>query len=327
MNFLEVVDSFKKRKVAVVGDILLDRFMYGNIERINPEQPASPLVRILREELILGGAANVAHNLMRMGAQVDLYGILGNDDYAEEIKKLCRESNIVFYAPVREIPTVTKNRIIAHGQQIARFDTGEDSFKLYSENSFSDKLLENLLKNIDQYDLLIASDYNKSLFSEKFAQEIICLGKKYDVGVIAAPKPVNTLYFKGVNLVCQNRNEAESFTGINYQNGLDTLIRMGKSIHSTLASDYVVITCGEDGAFSYHNGDTEFIPTVAKEVADVTGAGDTFLSALSLGFVSGLSLHDATRLANYASGIAVSKVGTHSVSSKELIDYLEKENK
>jgi len=325
ISFIETIESFKEKKVAVIGDILLDVFMFGEVERVNPEQPASPLIKILKEEFILGGAANVAHNVSKLGTGVSLYGLLGNDMYSQEIAQLCKKHNVDLNGINIESPTIAKHRLIAHGQQIARFDTGERNLGEIEKKIYED-ILEKLSHRVKEYDIIVLSDYDKHIFSEFFTREIVKLGQANNLPVIAAPKPRNTHYFNLCDLICQNKNEAESFTGVRYSNGLDTLVNMGKVIHDRLKPKYVVITCGADGAFSYHNGDTDFIPTVAREVSDVTGAGDTFLAALSLGIAANLSVHDSARLANYASGVAVGKVGTHAVSSQELMNYINRDN-
>jgi len=324
-NYLkEALHDFKKRKILVVGDIILDRFRWGKVRRINPEQPAAPLVNIYSETYVLGGAANVANNIVSLRANATLYGILGNDRYAAEIQNHCDEKSILLRGFYNDKPSIVKERVMAHGQQMIRLDCGEDDGggleKITKE--IQDNILQSLEKEIRNYDLIILSDYNKFLFNNRFSQSIIALANSNNLHTIVDPKPDNADFFKNCTIICPNKDEAEKITGIKYSNGEDILTRIGKSLSQKINAKYVIITCSEDGVFSYHDGNSLFIPTIAKEVADVTGAGDTFAAALGLGFASNLNIHNAAKLANYAAGVVVEKIGTATPTIEEIEAYL-----
>ena len=325
MDFEEIIKNFRERKVLVIGDVFLDKFMLGDVERVNPEQPAAPLIKILTEKFVLGGAGNVANNISSMGGNVTLVGILGNDDYAKILSELCSDLKIKLISFYNNKPTIVKKRIMAHGQQIARFDIGEADMEKISDRVQED-ILNLLITEIPKYELVLISDYNKFMLTDKLIREIIRLANDFGVKTLGSPKPINADSFRNCFAISLNRIEAEDITSVKYKNELDVLTNMSLGLSDRIKPKYIVITCGADGAFSYHDGTAEFVETVAKEVADVTGAGDTFVAALALGLSSKIDAHDSARLANYASGVAVGKVGTHAVSSQELINYINRDN-
>lgn len=326
----KALDQFKNKKILVVGDVMLDIFNWGIIERINPEQPASPLTKILSREYLPGGAANVANNVSSLGADTTLWGVIGKDYFGEELKKICIKKRIYFHPTQINFPTIVKERTIAHGQQIARNDYGEENLEA-SQINFSELMkqgipisFENLIKEKGK-DGIVLSDYNKIVFNPIFTKDLIKYAKELNIPIFTDPKPQNIHYFKGCDLICPNRKEAEEMTGIHYIKENGTLAKMGKSLSEKLGSD-VIITLSEDGIFSYEkSGNYQHVPTYARKVAEVTGAGDTFISTLALGRVSGLNLHDAAVLANVAAGIAVEKPGTATPSIEEIRARLPKE--
>ena len=321
MNLEEALNKFPKKRIIVVGDVILDRFTWGNIRRVNPEQPASPLVEVTSESYTLGGAANVANNIASLSGRVTLYGVIGDDMHGNQIINECHEKEINFISFIHNQSTIVKQRLMAHNQQITRIDYGEKDLETISLQT-QDSILESLRQEIKNYDLVILSDYNKHIFTYQFSQRIISLSNSLGIPIIVDPKPKNIDFFQNCTIVCPNKHEAESIAEIEYSNGSnrnEALLKISQKIATRVNSTYVTITCGEDGVFSYHhNNDSRFIPTYAKQVADVTGAGDTFAAALALGFSSGLKIHDAARLANYAAGIVVEKVGTATPSIEEL---------
>ncbi|MDO8467601.1 MAG: PfkB family carbohydrate kinase [Nanoarchaeota archaeon] len=329
MGLEENVKCFGSKKVLVIGDILLDNFLWGEVERVNPEQPAAILMSVDEESFMLGGAGNVANNIAALGADVNLFGIIGNDIYGEEIKKLCYDAKIKFNY-IYHNKTLVKNRIMAHGQQLCRFDKGEKEKFMGERRSLlsklevekEDKIFNQLKEDIGNYDIVILSDYNKYLFKGGLAQRILNLTRDKSVKIVAAPKPKNVNLFMGAYLVCVNRSEAEEISRITYSRNEETLKRIGEKIYLELKPKYVAITCGGDGVFSYHNGESNLIRTKAKKVADVTGAGDTFIAALSLGLATGLDVHDASVIANAAAGVVVEKPGTTTATREEVIRYL-----
>lgn len=317
-KYLEALEKFKDKKILVVGDILLDQYSWGQIERVNPEQPAAPLVKLQKETYALGGAANVAKNLISLGATTYLAGVLSRDHFSNRIKKLCKINKINLVFAEDNSLNIVKQRIMAHGQQVTRIDYGEKNLKKIGTKER--KLLIAKLKVIfdSDMDFLILSDYNKRIFSEPFTKELISLAKKYKIKILADPKPKNIRFFYGCNVVSPNKQEAEKITGIEYSNEKSKLEEMCKYLQKILDAECIIITCGEDGVFSYYNQKSYQIKTVAREVANPTGAGDTFAATLALGLSSGLEFNEAIEIANHASGIVVEKIGTATPSKKEL---------
>ena len=320
----DALDNFKNKNILVIGDILLDKFSWGEVNRVNPEQPAAPLVKIIKEDYALGGAANVANNIVSLGGKCCLYGVIGRDYAGERIKKMCNFRKIVF-KDFRYKKTLLKQRIMAHGQQIVRMDFGEKEI-LKIGNRLQNKIIDSLKEEIGKFDFIILSDYDKFLFNKEFSSRIISLAQKNNTPILVDPKPHNLDFFKGCYLICPNKKEAEIMSGITYSNGIETLEKMAKILAEKVNAKYIIITCGEDGVFSYANGEKNFIETKAVEVADVTGAGDTFASALSLGLSCNLNIDDAVSLANYAAGIVVGKVGTATTNIEEIKNYLKRQD-
>jgi len=319
----EAVDSFEDiKRVAVIGDLILDEFLYGIIERTNPEDPIAHVVKLSEERKVaLGGAGNVGKNIISLNTNCDLYSFIGNDSYGEELEKLCR--NTLF--PVLEKldkPTFVKQRIIVqNNRQAIRLDHGEYHSQKPSSNEY-DFLLEKIRLGLKSrgYNGIILSDYNKLMFNKDIAQSIISLANEMKIPTLVDPKPENIDCFKGCTIVRPNEKEAEKITGIHYSNGKNVLEKMATALIERVDAKYVFITCGADGVFCYNNsGEKHMIPTRARKVWDPTGAGDTFAATLMLGHVSGLDMKRAGELANYAAGIVVESPGTIAISKEELI--------
>lgn len=320
--------EFKKRKVLVIGDIILDKFTYGEIKRVNPEQPAAPLAKVLSHEYALGGAANVANNIVALEASCCLYGIVGKDDFGKKIKRLCEKKGIILRSFSNNQQTIVKQRIMAHGQQIARLDHGEKNLEKIKKRE-KEELIASLEKEIKQYDFVILSDYDKQVFDKELSQKIIDLSNSLNIPVLVDPKPSNIECFKNCTIIRPNKYEAEKITGIKYQNEEDHLKKMSEALSNIVNSKYVIITCGKDGIFCYDKEKKEslFVGTKAREVANVTGAGDTFAATLALGLGSGLNLSEAAKLANYSAGVVVEKIGTALPSIEEIKNKIKQDNK
>jgi len=323
-NLEGAINKFQNQKILVIGDIILDKFSYGITDRLNPES-ISPLVKIISEEYVLGGAANVANNISSLGAHCILYGTIGGD-YEKEIKKLCCQRGIDFFYYQNHLPTIIKQRFISKNpttpeQQVLRADYGEYLIKKLNSNVFISSFDEQLRENIEEFDFIVLSDYDKQLFTKPFSEHILSLANSYDIPILVDPKPQNIAYFRGCNVICPNKKEAEEITGVKYKNGKDTLIEISSKLAEIVNSKHIFITCGEDGVFGYDPQTKEHIQIETKvhKVADVTGAGDTFSAALTLGLASGLNMHDAGKLANYAAGIIVEKIGTATTTQEELM--------
>ena len=325
----EILDKFYGKRVLVLGDIILDKFSWGEIERLNPEQPAAPNVNVEESEetYSLGGAAKVANNVVSMGGNCKLYGILGRDFYGYKLKSLCEQVGISLIPIYNGNQTIVKQRVMAHGQQVARLNYGEKN-----RNGINPKeqkgLIKILEKDIENCDFIIFSDYNKGFFNENIAQEIIEITNFKGIQNLVDVKPANINYFKGCMIIRPNQKEAEEITGIKCSNERDNLVEIGKRLCEKVNSKYAIITLGKNGVFSYDKSTNQYmmIKTKAKVIADVAGAGDTFAAAASLALSSGLNVHEASRLANYAAGIVVEKIGVATANLDEIKQKIEQEN-
>jgi len=312
-----------ENNIAVIGDVMLDRFEEGKKAfRKNPENPDVPIV-LAEEKFFLGGAGNVARNIVSLGARCDLYGVVGNDLYGHEIARLCGLENIGLKLFFDNKPTILKARIFINGEYRHRSDLGETDLKKISPE-IQEKILDKLKQEIENYQGIILSDYNKRIFNYSFAQEIIKLANEHDIPILADPKPVNIDFFKDCSVVCPNKKEAQEITEISYFNNEDVLFKIGERLKQRTSSRYTVITCGEDGAYVYYDGKSKMEKTIAKKVVDSTGAGDTYAAVLLCGLASKLDIFKATEIANIAAGLVVQKYGTATVSMDEIERYIEK---
>jgi D-beta-D-heptose 7-phosphate kinase/D-beta-D-heptose 1-phosphate adenosyltransferase len=312
----KLVQRFKKTTVLVVGDIMIDEFIWGTVTRISPEAPV-PVVAVARENLLLGGAANVVHNVHSLGGRVLLAGLIGDDRMGEKIKKLLAEQKIDSEGLVVQAgrPTTVKTRVIAHSQQVVRFD--RESREPISAQS-QEMLLRYLDKSWGQVDGIIVSDYGKGLISPALMEFIMQRKKKEAKLVAVDPKMNNFNLYAGATVVTPNRQEAEAAAGKEIRDE-GSLMEVGRILLERFASQAILITRGEEGMVLFEReGDVINVPTVAKEVYDVTGAGDTVISALTLALASGNAFPEAAVVANYAAGIVVGKVGTATVTPEEL---------
>lgn len=307
------VEKFKSKKVAIVGDVLLDHYLYGDASRTNPEMPGSPLLIVTGEEYRLGGAGNVAANVASLGAEVSLYGIVGiNNPASEQIRQLCKQRGIEHHLYTSSDRTIVKQRLIekAHNNYLARIDFGERSLTPIDEES--EGLIETIIRGCSA-EAVILSDYNKGVFLGNLGQKIIDLANSKGMISLVDPKPINAQRFKKATVMRPNLKEAKEIVKSDVDE--QTLARMLKDFSECR---YAVISCGAEGMIIY-DGEFNKIPTRAAEVADVTGAGDTVAAVMTLGLISGASLLDSAHIANYAAGIVVGKRGTATTSESELI--------
>ncbi|HAM39058.1 MAG: hypothetical protein A2474_00850 [Elusimicrobia bacterium RIFOXYC2_FULL_34_12] len=316
MNFRKILDKFSKAKVLIIGDLILDRFIRGEARRVSPEAPV-PVVEVKTESYCLGGAGNVANNIVALGGNVLISGIIGDDYTAEVLLKELWNKNINTDGIFKDktIETSIKTRIIAVHQQVVRFDK-ETVRELSPANT--KKILGFLNDKISNCDAILISDYGKGVITQKIIQGIIKLARKHKKIVTVDPKIEHFIRYKYVDCLTPNIYEAMGgmhITRLKNKNGINEL---GKSILKKLKCRSVLITQGENGMTLFEQSKIFHIPTAAKEVFDVTGAGDTVIAVLTLALASGLSLSDSARIANYAAGIVVGKLGTATISQKEL---------
>jgi rfaE bifunctional protein kinase chain/domain len=318
-QLVRIIHKFKKKKVLVLGDLMLDKYIWGNVSRISPEAPV-PVVEVKRDSLCLGGAGNVAQNLSILEACPLLVGIVGADEEGRWIKNSVPDSRGIFIDKAR--PTTVKTRIIAHHQQVVRVD-------LERKGTIPAELEKKMLNFIrsQKYQGMLISDYNKGIVNSSLISKTLFFAKEHRIPVFVDPKVENFALFSSVTLVTPNHFEAEKI--VHHDCRTDAQVeKAGFEILSLISSRYLIIKRGEQGMTVFEKGRTPVhIPTVAREVFDVTGAGDTVIAAATLALLSGASISEAASLSNAAAGIVVGKIGTASVSPKELIAALEKANK
>jgi len=325
-NLLEAVGRFEQTNILVIGDVIVDQFIWGTVTRISPEAPV-PVVNVNREELLLGGSANVLKNIYSLGGRGALCGVIGSDLMGDKLVELVRDLPAPVQGLVRgERPTTVKSRVVAQGQQVVRFDREERGIP-------SRKTLEAMIAYLEQhlheFDAVIVSDYSKGVVNESLMIRLHQLRRERDTGggrklpLIVDPKPVNLHRFVGATVITPNNLEASMMSGMEIRDE-QQLLAASRHIREEIDCEAVLITRGEAG-MTLLEGDDRLvtIPTTAKEVFDVTGAGDTVAATLALGLASGCSMRDAAVLANHAAGIVVGKVGTASVSRAELREALQ----
>lgn len=316
-----VFARFPETNILVIGDIIIDHFIWGTVSRISPEAPV-PVVNVTGENLLLGGAANVLNNIYALGGKATICGLIGQDIMGDHLLGLLDDLGSPTDGIVRSAnrPTTKKTRIIAQHQQVVRFDR-EKTGEMQQENF--DNLLSFIDKNLSSFQAVIISDYNKGIISGKLMSSLMAkLKTRPDIPVIVDPKPKNIERFSGATLLTPNSHEAELMSGVEITDE-KSLTKAARIIQDKLKVDALLITRGEAGMALFEKGQKPFlIPTVAKEVFDVTGAGDTVIASLSLARAAGLSFEEAAMVANQAAGIVVGKLGTATTSREEIIGTL-----
>lgn len=320
----QILDAARKTQVIVIGDAMLDHFIWGNVARISPEAPV-PVVDFDRESFMPGGAANVARNLTALNVHTDLFGVVGEDASAEQLKRLLTEQHIGcrnLLASDRR-PTSVKTRIVAHKQQVVRIDREtRDGI----DDSITGRLVRALETNIAELTAVIVGDYGKGVVTQPLLEEVKALCRAHAVWLSFDPKPVHDLNLTGLSLITPNRKEAFELAKLSddtrNQNPLAdaNLMRAAERLLNELRPAVLLITLGELGMLLCQRGQKPFhIPTVAQEVFDVSGAGDTVIATFTLAIAAGASPLEAALLSNHAAGIVVGKIGTATVAPEELI--------
>lgn len=315
--FAALSAGLPRTRVAVVGDVILDQFIYGVVERISPEAPV-PVVEVLDEDVFrLGGAANVVHNLRALGAEADLVGLVGTDAAGKRIRDEIAalgvpEEGLV---DVAGRPTAVKTRVIAQHQQVVRFDR-EGRAPLPTEARA--QIEERLRGLLPEVGAVVVSDYGKGLVSRRLVEILLAGARESGTFVAVDPKPVNAACYWGVDAVTPNTKETETMTGLPARTDIEA-VGAGESLLEQLETRAVLLTRGERGMTLVRRGEPAVhIPTRARDVYDVTGAGDTTISVLTLARAAGADLAEAACLANLAAGIVVGKLGTAVVTLEEL---------
>lgn len=318
------LDRFAKCRLLVVGDVMLDHFIWGNVRRISPEAPV-PVVEVVRETLFPGGAANVARNLAPFTGHASLMGRVGRDAEAKRLRELLAEEGVRTEPLIEHdsLPTISKSRIIARQQQVVRVDRERIETLTAPELKAAKELLGTLLPEIDA---IIIEDYGKGFVTQQLVEMITAMAGAANKLVTVDPSPRHSLQWTGVTLVKPNRIEAFAAAGIEDHHRAiapqqdDELIEVGKKLLARWQVPNVLITLGEQGMMLFQQGERpHHIPTRAREVYDVSGAGDTAIALLTLALAAGLTALDAADVANHASGIVVGKLGTACLTPDELL--------
>lgn len=316
----QILDNFLGRRIAVIGDVMLDRYYRGTVSRISPEAPV-PIVDIEEETEYPGGAANVAYNLVMLGASPLLLGVVGNDSSGRQLRDLLGGLGIsdegMLVDPMR--PTTVKTRVIASSQHIVRVDREQ---RREIGEQVRQGLLDLVEENIGNIDALILQDYNKGVVTKELIAHMVQLARRHDVPVYVDPKFNNFFEYTGVTVFKPNRKEAEDAlqqklkSPEERQEGVRELLRR-------LACEYVILTLGSEGMMLAHRDeDPVRVPTKAIQVADVSGAGDTVIATLATACAAGATMQEAVVIANHAAGIVCEQVGTVPVQHTQLLGAL-----
>ncbi|WP_395148881.1 D-glycero-beta-D-manno-heptose-7-phosphate kinase [uncultured Helicobacter sp.] len=309
----------KSPKILVIGDLMIDHYIWGDCNRISPEAPVQ-VVEVKSESNRLGGACNVANNLLALGAQVYVCGVVGDDADGRWLVGALQDlgADIAYIFVDSNRPSTKKSRVVISNQQVLRVDRES---RARVDSKLLQKIYENLNTLITQVDCVIISDYDKGLLSDIFTQEIISLVRSERKFVLCDPKGCDYSKYKGATLLTPNKKEATLATGIEISDD-ETLLQAAKKLKEMCALEISLITLSEDGIGIFDDCACKKIPTFAQEVYDVTGAGDTVIAALGFGLSAGLDIYKASEFANSAAAVVVAKVGSASATHIEIDRYI-----
>jgi D-beta-D-heptose 7-phosphate kinase/D-beta-D-heptose 1-phosphate adenosyltransferase len=296
---------------------MLDEYVWGAVDRISPEAPVQ-VVEVKRKELRLGGAGNVINNLLTLNCQVDVVSVVGDDDDGQFLLRRLTERGVMQHGVFSQPGRVTsrKTRVLASNQQIVRIDQ-ETRNEISVESE--ERILTHVRDSVSSLDVIYLSDYQKGVMTDRLLREVIAIGRNAKVPVLIDPKGEDYSKYRGATLLTPNRKEAQLATGLTITDE-DSLLAVGRKLRETLELDALVLTRSEEGMTVFSSDGEIHLPTVAREVYDVSGAGDTVLSLFGLGMAQKLPLGCSAGLANLAAGIVVGKVGTSTVSAQEILD-------
>ena len=312
-----ILDNNKKPNILVIGDLMVDHYLWGSCERISPEAPV-PIIDIKKETTVLGGAGNVINNLLSLGSNVGVLSVVGDDEVAEEVKYLIDATEAKSYLVLQKgRSTSKKSRIMAAKSQIARYDhESKNNISFDSAN----ELYAKLQQIINAYDVILLSDYGKGVLTNALTKQVIDLAKKVNKKVIVDPKGTNYSKYAGAYFLTPNKKEAEQATGIAIESD-DSLKQALETLQATAELDLSVITLSEQGIAVLEDNQVIVKPTVAREVYDVTGAGDTVLASLGFALSKNVDIQTAIEFANLAAGVVVGKLGSATVTLDEIEEY------
>ncbi len=324
MNFEKLFADFSNTKVAIVGDLMLDTYWWGNVDRISPEAPV-PVVALKKKELRAGGAANVALNTASLGAQTMVVSVIGDDEDGKDLLSLLKNAgiNTEFVLTTEKRITTNKTRVMSRNQQMMRLDA---ELTTDLDTSLEDKLLQNVQSLFASHkpDVLIFEDYNKGVLTTLVITALIALCKEHNVITSVDPKKKNFLSFKEVTIFKPNLKEVKE--GLNLLTdtiNLSSLKEMHKALQSHLQHEVSFITLSEKGVFYQQADDVKLIPTHIRNIADVSGAGDTVIAVASLVYAATRNMHLAAEMANIAGGLVCEEVGTAPIDKAKLLTECE----
>lgn len=318
-KYKDIIADFQNRRLAVIGDSMLDRFLWGRVDRISPEAPV-PVVRLEKETTKLGGAANVAANIRALGAEVVLFGIRGRDEAGQQLCDILDQRGIDAggLVELEDRPTTIKTRIIAHNQQVVRTDREDDA---PANGDLVDQLLERL-QAAGPFDGYILSDYGKGVLTHKALKAFIAVAADQARPIVVDPKKGDYSQYRGVTSLTPNQKEAEQSCALSIVDA-QSLEAAGERLLERTAAEAVLITRGEHGMALYQkDGQQHHLPTEATTVYDVTGAGDTVIAVYSTALAGGAAFAHAAALANHAAGVAVRELGTAAVTAEQLLEAI-----
>jgi len=319
-NLERYVARFGRSRVLVLGDVMLDEYMWGAVSRLSPEAPV-PVVAVRSESLKIGGAGNVAANIAALGGQAEIVGVVGSDAQAERLADELERAGVKADGLVVDgsRPTTIKSRVVAGSQHVVRFDRESDA---PLPHPIRGRVLQQIRERLAEADILLISDYAKGVVGSVLVREVLGLAAGLKKPVAVDPKVQHMSLFRGVTVIAPNHHEAAAAARILIREEAD-LLRVGQRLLKRLRAQAVLVTRGEQGMSLFEAGrPVSHIPTFAREVYDVTGAGDTVMAVLALALAAGAPMHEAAVLANYGAGVVVGKRGTATVSRAELLQAL-----
>jgi len=318
----ELIRSMRDRKIVVLGDVMLDEFIWGDVTRISPEAPV-PVVDIRRESVHLGGAANVLANLVGLGAKACVVGVIGNDSAGQRLRASLKEASPLqpddYLVVDKDRPSTTKTRIIAHSQLVVRADREQ---RRPVNGQLEARIVDTLRHAVHDADAFVVSDYDKGVVTPHILDEILPAAYPR-IPVLIDPKIRNFSHYRPASLITPNHHEALRMANLEADSD-DGLHQAARLIREKLNCDAVLITRGDRGIMLLEGDNNPvFVETAAREVYDVTGAGDTVIATLAAALSAGATMLEAANLANHAAGIVVGKVGTATASAAELLATFE----
>ncbi|WP_184541680.1 D-glycero-beta-D-manno-heptose-7-phosphate kinase [Mucilaginibacter sp. FT3.2] len=311
-----------KPKLLVIGDLMIDHYIIGGATRLSPEAPV-PIVNVKKETYTLGGAGNVVQNLVALGANVTVAGVIGDDDAAARVINILSSEGVETHTIIKDSsrPTTVKTRILAGSHQLARVDREvTDAVSMAIE----DELIGKLGQYIEQADMVLLSDYNKGLFSPSLTQRVIIEATKHGKKVVIDPKGLNYEKYKGAFIIKPNRKELAEAAKAEKINSVETLQEASKVIFEQTGTEYIVVTLSEEGMVILTELTHKLLPVKATEVFDVTGAGDTVLATMAYFIAAGLTVEEACELANHAAAIVIRHVGSATTTIDEIVRDMER---